>query len=97
MTFVRKDGDNRWSQKLQYNAGNKLISVANRCLNCLLKPHQKTDLLIRHLIPKFLYVLTEGTQSVTSLRSVDDILRQIFKKDPSTGQYSHQLHLRQEA
>ena len=73
-----------WKQGASGDAGAKLISLAEKCSKLLLKPAQKIELIVRHIIPKFLYVFIEDAPSPTYLSRVDDKLRQIFK---------HILHL----
>lgn len=62
------------------DAGTKLINLAEKCTKLFLKPAQKIEIIVRHIIPKFLYGFLEEAPSPTYLNRVNDKLRQIFKR-----------------
>jgi hypothetical protein len=70
---------NPWDRDGGNAVGAGLLRAVKNCAGAGLKPSQKIEMTVRHLIPRALYVLLEDTSSWTRLTSLDSEIRHIFK------------------
>jgi hypothetical protein len=70
---------NPWDRDGGKTVGAGLLRAVKNCAGAALKPSQKIEIIVRHLIPRVLYVLLEDSPSWTHLTSLDSQIRQIFK------------------
>jgi hypothetical protein len=71
---------NPWGPRSGSGAGSRVLQAAGNCARSDLKPKQKIEILVWHIIPRFLYVFIEDVPSWIYLNTTDQQLRQVFKR-----------------
>ena len=68
-----------WSGLHYKDLVDQLASTLERCRSDQLKPHQKLSLTTSHLIPHFLYKTVMATPPISTIRTMDQIIRNHVK------------------